>query len=198
MYDFFQLRHASNISIFFALLFFYLPAMFYSLLFEVFNNGQSIGKKLLNIRVVKADGTTPTLSAYLLRWLLYLFDFNLTGGLGLIMILVTKNSQRLGDLAAGTMVVKENNYKKIQVSLDEFNHLSENYKPYFPQAADLSLEQVNIITKTLDTGSVDRIKLISQLSEKVAKVLAINKPANDEKFLQTLIRDYQYYALEII
>ena len=58
----------------------------------------------MNIRVVKADGTTPSLSAYLIRWLLYGIDVTITGGLGVLVILLTKNSQRLGDLAAGTYI----------------------------------------------------------------------------------------------
>lgn len=56
--------HAFSGSTFFLLfLFIYLPVLCYSLLCEVFNQGQSAGKKLMNIRVVKADGTTPSLSA---------------------------------------------------------------------------------------------------------------------------------------
>ena len=52
--------HAFSGSTFFLLfLFIYLPVLCYSLLCEVFNQGQSAGKKLMNIRVVKADGTTP-------------------------------------------------------------------------------------------------------------------------------------------
>jgi len=43
------------------LLFIILPAVCYSLLFEVFNHGQSIGKMIMNIRVVMADGSSPTL-----------------------------------------------------------------------------------------------------------------------------------------
>ena len=51
--------HAFSGSTFFLLfLFIYLPVLCYSLLCEVFNQGQSAGKKLMNIRVVKADGTT--------------------------------------------------------------------------------------------------------------------------------------------
>ena len=38
----------------------------------------------MNIRLVKADGTTPSLSAYLLRWLLYGIDVTITGGLGVL------------------------------------------------------------------------------------------------------------------
>lgn len=189
----------SGVSFFFLFLFIYLPALCYPLLCEVFNRGQSIGKHLLNIRVVKADGSTPSLSAYLLRWLLFVVDVPLTGGLGLLVILLTKNSQRLGDLAAGTMVIKEKNYRKIQVSLDEFDYLTQNYRPVFPQASDLSLEQVNVITRTLASGEKDRLRRIRSLAEKVRTLLTVNPEAmNDEKFLHTLLRDYQYYALEEI
>lgn len=181
-------------------IFLYIPLLCYSLLMEVFNNGQSFGKMLLDIRVVKIDGSTPTLGSYLLRWLLFIVDVPLTSGLGLLVILLTKNSQRLGDLAAGTMVIKEKNYKKIQVSLDEFDFLTENYRPTFPQAADLSLEQINVISKTLETPSDKRMQLVMQLSQKTREVLSVNnsKGMNDMQFLQTLVRDYQYYALEII
>lgn len=189
----------SSLSLILFLLTIYFPMIGYSLLCEVFNNGKSIGKALLGIRVVKLDGSTPTLSSYLLRWLLFIIDLPLTGGLGLLFVLLTKNNQRLGDLAAGTMVIKEKNYKKIQVSLDEFDYLTENYLPSFPQATDLSLEQVNIISKTLSTPHPKRLELISQLSKKTRKMLSIGTPPeNDEHFLQTLVRDYQYYALEII
>ncbi|BEH00382.1 RDD family protein [Bacteroides sedimenti] len=171
-----------------------LPVFFYSLAFEIFNNGQSIGKKLLNIRVVMADGSTPTLSAYLLRWILFPIDLPITGGLGLVSILVTKNSQRLGDLAAGTMVVRLNNYRKIQVSLDEYSHLDINYRPVFPHAGDLSLEQINVIEKTLNNYGKERYNHITLLSSKIKKILQVTPEMSDEKFLKTLIKDYQYYA----
>jgi len=176
------------------LLFVYLPAFCYSLLFEVFNHGQSIGKHIMNIRVVMADGSNPTFGAYLLRWLLYLIDFTITGGLGVIFILLTRNNQRIGDLAAGTMVIKQNDYRKIQVSLDEYAHLEANYHPVFPQAGDLSLEQINVIEKALSVNGRERDSYVSQLSEKIKGLLAINPQMNDEKFLETLIKDYQYYA----
>lgn len=88
------------------------------------------GKNLMNIRVVKADGSTPGISSYLLRWLLFPIDSLLTGGFGLLVVLLTKNSQRMGDLAAGTMVIKETNYRKIHVSLDEFDYLTKDYQSH--------------------------------------------------------------------
>ena len=174
-----------------------LPALLYSFLCETFNHGQSLGKRLMNIRVVKTDGSTPGIGAYLLRWMLFPIDGPVTGGLGLLSILLTKNNQRFGDLAAGTMVIKEKNYRKIHVSLDEFDYLTKNYCPTYPQAADLSLEQVNVITRTLETGNRERKLRIATLAGKIKETLSV-APRNqtDEAFLQTILRDYQYYALE--
>lgn len=105
----------------------------------------------------------------------------------------------MGDLAAGTMVIKEKNYRKIHVSLDEFDYLTQNYRPTYPQAADLSLEQINVISRTLQSGKKDRIRYIAQLTKKVQELLSVTpREDNQEKFLQTVLRDYQYYALEEI
>lgn len=175
----------------------YLPVLCYSLLWEVFNHGQSIGKKIMNIRVVKTDGSTPTMSSYLLRWLLFLIDGPLTGGLGLVAVLMTHNRQRLGDLAAGTMVIKEKNYRKIHVSLDEFDYLTKDYQPVYPQAADLSLEQIHVITRTLESGEKKRARRVADLAGKVQTLLAVTpRESSAEQFLRTVVRDYQYYALE--
>lgn len=175
----------------------YFPAFFYFLLCEVFNRGQSVGKKIMNIRVVKVDGSTPGISAYMLRWLLFVIDGPLTGGLGFIVILLTKNNQRLGDLAAGTMVLKENSYRKIHVSLDEFDYLSKTYRPTYPQAIDLSLEQIDVITRTLESNKKDKAHRVAALSQKVQQLLAIRAREDDqEEFLRVILRDYQYYALE--
>lgn len=194
-----ELRLSSGFRTFFFLCIIYLPILGYSFLCETFNHGQSLGKKLMNIRVVKVDGSTPTVSSYLLRWLLFIIDGPLTSGLGIFVVLLTKNNQRLGDLAAGTMVIKEKNYRKIHVSLNEFDYLTKNYKPVYPQSADLSLEQVNVITRTLESGEKDRIRRITALAKKVQALLSITpRDGNQEKFLQTVLRDYQYYALEEI
>lgn len=194
-----KLHLPSGFNLFFFLFIVYLPILGYSFLCEMFNHGQSFGKRLMNIRVVKLDGSTPSIGSYLLRWLLFIVDGPLTSGLGIFVILLTKNNQRLGDLAAGTMVIKEKNYRKIQVSLDEFDYLTKGYHPSFPSAADLSLEQINVISKALELHHKDRTRHIAQLAPKVRALLSVDQTnINDEKFLQTVVRDYQYYALEEI
>jgi uncharacterized RDD family membrane protein YckC len=176
-----------------------LPVLFYTLLWELFNRGQTPGKRLLGIRVVMKDGSVPTLGAYLLRWLLMPVDFYLFQFIvGVLSILLTQNRQRVGDLAAGTVVIKEKNYHRINVTLDEFHHLSAGYRPVFPQAENLSLEQVNLITQTLFRYDAQRPQRICELAAKARGFLQLNPPVDDEALLQTLVRDFQYYALEEI
>ncbi|MCD8262630.1 MAG: RDD family protein [Bacteroides sp.] len=117
-----------------------IPVLGYTLLFEVFNQGQTPGKKLIKIKVVMKDGSPATLSAYLLRWLIWPVDIMFSGGIGMLSIFFTKNRQRLGDLAAGTLVIKLDNYKQVSVKLEEFSYLKDNYTPAFPEMAELSME----------------------------------------------------------
>ncbi len=63
-----KLSIPSGFSLFFFLCIVYLPILGYSFLCEMFNHGQSFGK-LINIRVVKVDGSTPSIGSYLLRWI---------------------------------------------------------------------------------------------------------------------------------
>ena len=63
---------------------------------ELFNHGQSVGKMVMRIRVVKKDGTTPGIGDFFMRWLLQLVDLGFSG-VGALVILISKNSQRLGD-----------------------------------------------------------------------------------------------------
>ena len=174
----------------------FIPVIFYSFLWEILNRGRSLGKMAFGMRVVMRDGTTPTIGAYLMRWILLLIDT--WAWVGIIVILLNKNNQRLGDLAAGTIVIKERDYHRIQVSLDEFDFLSRNYKPVYLQAENLSLEQVNTIHEALERFDANRLRRIAALAAKVRDFLKVAPPVDDETFLRTLTRDYQYYALEEI
>lgn len=175
-----------------------LPTFFYSIICCVLNNGQSIGKRCMKMRVVKKDGSQPGIGAYLMRWLLMIIDGPMMSGLGLVFMLISKNNQRLGDMAAGTIVIKLNSYNKLQVSLDEFSHFSSKYRPLYPAAEDLSLEQINLISQTMQLSEAD--PRVHALAEQVKQTLHIDHvfETDDAAFLWRVVRDYQYYALEEI
>jgi uncharacterized RDD family membrane protein YckC len=75
--------------------------------FEWLWHGQTPGKRYQGIRVVRRDGQPAGLAPVLVRNLVRIVDVMMLPFLALISMVVTKYSQRLGDLAAGTMVVRE-------------------------------------------------------------------------------------------
>jgi uncharacterized RDD family membrane protein YckC len=90
-----------------ALLLTFAIAWSYFILLEWLGNGQTIGKRMFGLRVIADDGAPAGFIAILVRNLIRVVDF-LPGfyGLGLLAIVVSPRSQRLGDLAAGTFVVR--------------------------------------------------------------------------------------------
>jgi uncharacterized RDD family membrane protein YckC len=78
----------------------------YFIVFEWLLNGQTPGKRMLHVRVIKQGGYSLRFFDTLLRNLLRVVDFlPLFYGVGLTSLLLTRDSQRLGDLLAGTLVV---------------------------------------------------------------------------------------------
>jgi uncharacterized RDD family membrane protein YckC len=84
----------------------FLMEWFYPVLFEVLHKGSTPGKQVFAIKVINDDGTPVDTPASLIRNLLRAVDFlPVAYGFGLIAMLLNRNFQRLGDLAAGTMVI---------------------------------------------------------------------------------------------
>lgn len=78
----------------------------YPVLFEVFRDGQTIGKKAMKLKVVMDNGLPISWQASMIRNLLILADFLPFGFFaGLLASLFNPQSKRLGDLVAGTLVV---------------------------------------------------------------------------------------------
>jgi uncharacterized RDD family membrane protein YckC len=97
----------------------------YYVFFEMLWNGQSPGKRWAGLRVIRADGTPITLSESLIRNLARLVDFLPAAyGIGVVTMFIDKQSRRLGDLAAGTLVVLDRAPLSIQdLSIKRTVHL---------------------------------------------------------------------------
>lgn len=84
-----------------------LIAWLYFVLFEWLWNGQTIGKRFFGLRVISEDGEPARFVAVIVRNLVRVVDFlPLLYGLGLVALIVSSRSQRLGDYAGGTFVVR--------------------------------------------------------------------------------------------
>jgi uncharacterized RDD family membrane protein YckC len=130
---------------------FLLPVIFYSLLFETLLDGQTPGKRIMKIKVVKIDGYQASLSDFVVRWFFRIVDLNmLSGVIALISIITSSKNQRLGDMTAGTAVISLKNDVNINHTILE--ELKKDYKPTYPNVIRLSDNDARIIKETFKTA----------------------------------------------
>lgn len=168
-----------------------LPAFFYHLIMEITQNGQSPGKKVMKIKVVKLDGGQASIGNYLLRWLLRPIDTFLYGAVAILCISIGGKGQRLGDLAAGTTVIKLN--KSGFLKEHTLEHITEQYQPVFMAATQLTPEYIAVIQKAT-RAKLEMLdeKPVIRLAEKTKAKLNIHTDLPDLKFLHTIVKDYHY------
>ena len=214
----FGINQAFNGDIFavFIVIIIFFPVIFYDLLFETLNNGQSPGKMIMKIRVVNVDGTAPTSSSFLIRWLFRLIDFSMTEGfLAVIMVAVTKKSQRLGDLLAGTTVIdlKLNSRNRelsittvIDLKLNSRNRelsitdldFHEDYKVTYIDVLDrLSDKDIQTISSIIEDQRMRDSDYFNQrLAERIKSITGYTYNGPDRVFLRKVVSDYNYLAVQ--
>lgn len=174
---------------------FLFPYMFYSLVLESILEGQTIGKRLIRIKVVKIDGYQASFPDYLLRWLFRIIDISISSGIiGVVSTIINEKNQRLGDVSAGTAVITLKN--KFTINSTILEDIGEAYVPVYPLVIKLSDNDVRIIKETLNTAiAKSDFEMISKLKDKVEKVTGIkNQSGKSEDFLKTVIKDYNFYT----
>jgi len=171
-----------------------IPAFFYHLALEITQNGQSIGKKIMNIKVVKLNGSHATIGGYLLRWLIWPIDTFFYGGIAILCITIGGKGQRLGDIAAGTTVIKLT--KSGFLEGHTLNDLDENYQPVFLNADELTPDYVDLINQAIK-AKLELLddKPVEAIAEKTRNKLNIKTELPDLKFLHTILKDYHYLML---
>lgn len=175
---------------------FYLPAMFYTLIFETILDGQTIGKRILKIKVVKIDGYQASLSDFVIRWFFRIIDLNMMSGVvALIAIITSSKNQRLGDMTAGTSVIALKN--KVNINHTILENLKTDYIPTYPNVIKLSDNDARIIKDTFTTARTTRdYQTLIKLRNKIKEVVEIKevKQSNDIEFIDTILKDYNYYT----
>ncbi|MDR6517064.1 RDD family protein [Chryseobacterium camelliae] len=183
----------SVIAVYIALTF---PVYIYPVVLESLMEGQTPGKKLMKIRVVKIDGYQASFGDYMIRWVFRLIDTSFAGVIGLISMIVSKDNQRLGDMAAGTAVISLKN--NINISHTILENLKEDYIPSFPQVIALSDNDMRIIKDNfLKAVRTDDRQVINRLSEKIKSILKLDidhSKMTERQFINVIIKDYNYYT----
>lgn len=213
LYGQFNLSEKNNIG--FDILAISLPMLCYSLVTELLLNGQTFGKKLIRIRVISLDGGEPSFGQFVLRWITkcfewpfffgyifassfyviaYIFYTCIFGIAVVITILISKKSQRLGDMAAGTVVVDAKSTMSVRDTIF-MDVRTENYKVSFPEVMRLSDNDINTIKTVLTKAKKNHNHDICMRVEyKIKDVLKIGSKLSSVDFLEKLLEDYNYLA----
>lgn len=172
----------------------FLPLLFYHLVCEAAFNGQSLGKKALRLQVARLDGRRLSFWHCLLRWAFRLVDISIAGGaVAVISIICTRRSQRLGDMAAGTTVIRR--VRASASALSDPYEAPDDYEVVFPQAALLSDSDLRVIREVLaETKRRADYSLLPPLATRVKTITGISTDLPNLQFLETLLRDASHLA----
>lgn len=171
----------------------------YNIISETTFHGQTLGKRSLGIRVMRADGAPLRWGDSFMRVVLLFIDlFFSLGAIGALFIVSNERRQRLGDMAAQTIVVKLRN-KSESALLDNFSH-SDIYtrQAIYPQVVHLREEDIVFtkyaVERYLKYKNTAHAEVIDNLYRKMTALLDIepeNLSARESCiFLENLIRDY--------
>lgn len=140
------------------LIMFFLIEWFYPVLFELYN-GASPGKKAMGLVVIHDNGTPISFSSSFIRNLLRTADFlPFMYAAGLLSMLMNRNFQRLGDLAAGTLVVYRDK-ELVRVKLPDI----EGLRPPVDLSVDEQRDLISFAERSAQLSTERQVELAAQL-----------------------------------
>lgn len=177
----------------------FLPITFYTLLSELMLNGQTVGKKVMAIKVISLNGNQPAFSQYLIRWLFRLVDLWMFSFVpAVIVIALTEKHQRIGDLVAGTTLVKT----KPKASLEQTIYVpqvKEDYHVLYPEVINLNDRDMLLVKEVLmNVQKSGNSMLALQTMQKIEQVLHIrSQHAEARDFLAAILSDYNHLTSKL-
>jgi len=164
----------------------------YFVLLEWLWQGQTVGKRLYGLRVIRDDGAPAGFVAVLVRNVIRIVDFlPLFYGLGLLMIIFTSRSQRLGDLAAGTYVVRAPRPQLDYFSLRTVTPLGDG-RSIETRALPAEMQRLvrEFVAREARLAPKDRARVAKQIADRIrpfALELAVSD-GDDVEFLRAVAR----------
>lgn len=173
-----------------------LPITFYALLSELLLNGQSVGKRVMGIKVISLNGNQATLGQYLIRWIFRIVDiWGSVFVLGTVFIATTIRNQRLGDIVAGTILIRTRPRNSMEQTL--YVPVAEaNYAVTYPEVINLRDSDMQLIKEVIiNVRKSGNNMLAWQTMERLEKVLYIKNKFDDPlNFLYVVLSDYNHLA----
>lgn len=194
----------------------FLPIALYPVFTESFMQGQTIGKRIMHIKVINETGGNATISQFIIRWMLKISDFIMLTMLVLLMvygmqiikpfffvtvlaitdvccIAFTKKGQRIGDIAAGTLLISTKNKGSLNETV--FMDIEDNYVATYPAVMQLSDRDINMIKRIFDESNKKyNEQLIERTAQKVQIALKVQSKHDSMEFLEVLLKDYNHLS----
>ena len=163
----------------------------YFAVFETVWNGQTPGKRVIGLRVIHASGRPISPWEAILRNVVRLVDqMPAIYAIGIVSVFVTERSQRLGDLAAGTVVVHE----RLAESLDDVAPRPRAARSAYG-ARRLLPEEISVIELFFSRrGQLDgyaRMRTAHQIARRIRERLEITAQLDDEQLLEDVVAEYR-------
>jgi uncharacterized RDD family membrane protein YckC len=170
-----------------------IPWLFYSFAFEILMDGQTPGKRAMNVKVIRLNGTPATIGDYLLRWIFAFVDlYILSGAIAVVVIAAGGKGQRVGDVVAGTSVIKLIQQKEITAS-DIFVAPSVEYTPTFTEVIHLNERDIELIQRALEVNrDHGNSQPVMAITERIKSLLGVQTDLPPVKFLYTVVKDFQH------
>jgi uncharacterized RDD family membrane protein YckC len=175
-----------------------LIAWLYFVLLEWLWNGQTIGKRLFGLRVISEDGEPARFVAVIVRNLVRVVDFlPILYGLGVVMLIVSPRSQRLGDYAGGTFVVRAPRPRRNWSALRTLSarpawNLTESKAPTEPTLRVLPGEAQRLVREFVlreqKLTPAARTALAKQIASGLRPLLPEFQVADDVELIHTVAR----------
>lgn len=169
---------------------------FYYFASEIIMDGQTYGKRMLAIKVVKLTGSEPSINDYLMRWALRPIDvFFSLGSICVMLVSSSEKGQRLGDIIANTTVIKLNPTQRINLA-DIMNiRTLGNYEPVYTQVRAFTEPEMILLKEVMDKSLKYKNKGHNEALEAAAQMVKLRLnldkiPADRVAFLRTLIKDF--------
>ncbi|WP_420379167.1 RDD family protein [Gilvibacter sp.] len=170
-----------------------LPVMFYSLYMHILFDGRTVGKMCLQIRVVKIDGSPVHWSNYMVRWMMRLVDLWVFPAIGILTMIFSDRHQRIGDSAAGTVVISTK--KRYNINSTILEEIQQEYTPQFTTVTQLTDKDARLIKETFRIAvRSNDYKTLNLLRVKVETIIGSNSDLYDRQYIDTVLKDYNYYT----
>jgi uncharacterized RDD family membrane protein YckC len=174
----------------------------YYLFFEMLWNGQSPGKRWVGLRVIKDTGAPVSLVDSAIRNLVRLVDFlPAYYGVGVIVMFLNDQARRLGDFAAGTLVIRERKDVTLEsLTASPRRSESEALVDSLPGLENLTSDDYDLIVRFLKRrqGLANRDRLALRLAATIGARMGYSSrdlsPQAAEKFLEHVVNDYRQRA----